>query len=319
MIDTNLILIDGLTGSGKSTTAQRLWLHLVRHGHDAQWFYEHDTAHPIWRWSERFQMAEAGVLDPSFLDDTVVARWRKLAAERAGTRAVAILESTFFQTTVGFLLVMNVAARTIVEHVLAVDHIIAGLKPVLIYFRQRDVAQSLRATCDDRRADHFETDLIKLIGGTPYGKANGLSDFAGLVGFYDHWCEIVELLFTRVGMSKLAIDRSDGDWRSRERQLTDFLSLPEIQEVAARIDQPSRFLGRYRDANSSDEIVVAGNEQGLYFDDARRTRLIPKQGSTFHVEALCIELSFADEGGGRFQRLELRGNLPSLSPVWVRT
>ena len=47
MINSNLILIDGISGSGKSTTAQRLYLHLLRLGHDVQWFYEHDTAHPI--------------------------------------------------------------------------------------------------------------------------------------------------------------------------------------------------------------------------------------------------------------------------------
>jgi hypothetical protein len=314
-----LILIDGLTGAGKSTTAQRLWLHLERHGHAAQWFYEHDTAHPIWPPGEQSRFAEAVALDPSFVNETLPTRWRKLADECSAAAMVTILESTFFQSTVGFLLAMNVAHRVITEHVMAVDEVIAGSRPVLVYFRLRNVAAALQAVFEDRRRDGYAERLIELVGATPYGKGTGLSDFAGLVRFYEHWRALAESLFEQLRMTKLAIEGDCGDWRLRERQLTDFLSLPKMREARTRIEAPSRFIGRYRDAGSGDELVVAGNEKGLYLDDARRTRLIPKQDGAFHIAALCAELSFGDQSGGLFQRIDLRGNLPGLSPVWTRT
>ena len=49
MVKTNLILIDGVPGSGKSATAQALWLHLRRNDYDATWFFEHQSSHPIYR------------------------------------------------------------------------------------------------------------------------------------------------------------------------------------------------------------------------------------------------------------------------------
>src|SRR4051794_3450112 len=259
-----LILIEGLTGAGKSTTAQRLWLHLERHGHAARWFYEHDTTHPVWRRDEQSRMAETGWLDPGLLETTLLARWRDLADECSNKAVVTILESAFFQSTIGFLLCMNVPDKDIVAHVLAVDRVIAGASPVLIYFRHGDVARWLRTVFEDRRADNYEADLIRYIGMTPYGRATGLSDVAGLVRFLEHWRHLVETLFAQVGMAKLAIDGNSRDWTSRERRITGFLGLPEFVEPSVRIEGPLRFCGRYRDTASSDEIVVADDERGLY-------------------------------------------------------
>lgn len=319
MIDTKLILIEGLSGAGKSTTAQRLWLHLVRQGHDARWFFEDDSTHPIWRLSDQGAMDAAGAVDPSFLSGTLLGRWRKFADECSGSRKVVVLENTL--TMVGFFLGMNVARRTIAEHVLAVERAIAGLNPVLVYFRHRDVARALNEVFEDRRDGNYdyEAGLIEYLGKTPYGQANVLKDFDGLVRFYECWRDLLDLLFAEVRVSKLAIEKSGGDWQSREGQITDFLRLPEMARAAAKIERPSRFLGRYRDAGSESELVVSGNEQGLYLGSIRPTRLISKHDSAFHVEAMCVEVSFADERGGLFQRFELRGNLPDLSPVWVRT
>jgi hypothetical protein len=314
-----LILIEGLTGAGKSTTAQRLWLHLERHGHAARWFYEHDTSHPIWLRSEQARMAETDRIDPGLLETALPRRWRDLAAECSGEGPVTILESTFFQTTVGFLLSMNVPDEEISAHVLKVERAIVDASPSVIYFRHDDVPGWLRSVFQDRRADNYEADLIRYIAMTPYGRATGLDDFAGLVRFLEHWRRLVEDVFAKLAMTRLAIDGSDGDWRSRERRITDFLGLPEFDEPSAPITEADRFAACYRDAGSTEELVVAGDERGLYLADAQRTRLIHMRDQTFHVAAMPVEVSFGDESGGVFRRMTLKGPLPGLSPVWLRT
>jgi hypothetical protein len=319
MINTKLILLDGMTGAGKSTTAQRLWLHLERHGRAARWLYEHDTHHPIWQTEERVRIAEAGALDPAFIDDVLPRRWRDLSRDCCAIDAITILEGTFFHSTVGFLLAMNVPDAVIIAHVRAMEAAIAETAPVLVYFRPRDVAEALSETFEDRAADGYADTLVQYVGRTPYGKEIGLSDRDGLVRFYEHWARLVDVLLPQLTLAKLVIDRAAGEWRTRERQLTDFLGLSAIGEFRARIEEPSRFTGRYRDTISGDELIVAGNERGLFLDDAHRTALIPVREGAFHIAATCAEMSFGDESGGLFRSLRLRGNLAKLSPMWVRT
>ncbi|MDM0053602.1 hypothetical protein [Variovorax sp. J22R115] len=316
MIDTTLILIDGLTGSGKSTTAQRLWLHLERCGVAARWIYEHDTSHPIWEAGELQCIFESGAVAPGFATRTLPMRWRRLALHCAASGVRTILESALLQSTVGLLLAMNADEREITSSILACDHAVAGQRPVLVWFRPGDVAQALRAVCDDRCDSGYEAALIKLLAATPYGRDHGLADFAGLVRFYQRWSDLAESLCARLGMPVLALDAPG--WPARERRIAEFLGLPPFDEPRVRIEAPSRFLGPFRDMGSDDRLVIAGGEDGLHLDDARHTRLIAHAGATFHIAALCAELSFEDERGGRFHRIGLRGNLPGLSPTWYR-
>jgi hypothetical protein len=61
-------------GAGESTTGQRLWLHLLRHGDDARWFFEDDTKHPLWHPDDRLKIIDAGVVEPSYLTETMTAK-----------------------------------------------------------------------------------------------------------------------------------------------------------------------------------------------------------------------------------------------------
>ena len=47
MLNTKLILIEGLLGSGKSTTAEHLGTFLQQQGIDGRWYLEEDDPHPI--------------------------------------------------------------------------------------------------------------------------------------------------------------------------------------------------------------------------------------------------------------------------------
>jgi len=47
MIDTMLIIITGISGSGKSTTAQNLAWQYQRNNIQHQWLHEEKTDHPI--------------------------------------------------------------------------------------------------------------------------------------------------------------------------------------------------------------------------------------------------------------------------------
>jgi thymidylate kinase len=317
MRGSRLICLEGMPGSGKSTTSQRLWLHVLRNGCDARWVYEHDTNHPIWKFDEQHGIVESGMIDASLLDD-VVRRWRRLAEGLADDGQTMILDGALFQTPIGFLLMMDVDRRSIFEFLLELEKTIGGSNPTLIYLRRDDVGQALRAICDERRSDRFETGLIERLAGTPYGRANAVSDFRGLTGFYERFVEIADELFERFQIPKLAVDPEVG-WAECERSITDFLGLRAMEDPPTAVARPQRYVGRYKDAQSDDELEVAGDVGGLYLADARRTRLFCKSAHRFHVQSIGVELWFEEESAEKFGVLRLVGNLPGLSPVWLRS
>ncbi|MBO0992026.1 hypothetical protein [Bacillus sp. SD088] len=51
METTKLIMVEGIPGSGKSTTAQSISKSLDRMGFKHKWWYEEEQGHPAWvRW-----------------------------------------------------------------------------------------------------------------------------------------------------------------------------------------------------------------------------------------------------------------------------
>lgn len=316
MIDTRLILVDGLTGAGKSTTAQRLWLHLERCGVAARWFYEHDGGHPIWPADEPQALAAHGELPAGFLAHTLPARWRRLAGDAAGSDTCTVVESALMQTTGALLLAMNVAEDEVVRVLCACAEAAAPARPALLWLHPGDVATSLRATCDERRQDDYERNLIALLGATPYGRRHGLAGFAALVRFYETWLRVCERACAQMALPVLALPPAP--WSEREQRITEFLGLPPLVVPRQPLQAAERFTGRYRAMGAEDVLALGGDEHGLVLDGPRPTPLIAQGEATFIVTALPLQLTFEDERDGRFQRLALHSRLPGLQACWQR-
>ena len=318
MIATRLICIDGMPGSGKSTTSQRLWLHLLKHGHAARWCYEHGPDSPIWRGAERFRLTQSDIADPMMVHDLVLSRWQALVAELATGSTITVMESSLLHSTISIMAAMDFDDDVILRCIQDVARAIAPLRPVSLYLVPDDVGQALRAICAQRRHDQFEAPLIELMSKTRAFKAHGLAGFDGVVQFLQHCREIIDRAFSALPCPKLAIGYSAQAWSAYEKQITDFLALPPMPPMSGQVEQPARFVGRYKDPASDADIVVAADDNGLYLDDERGTRLMHHDGEVFHVNAIWLEISFREERDGAFQSVGMRGHVPDLSPVWVR-
>lgn len=316
MNDTRLILIDGLTGVGKSTTAQRLWLCLERAGTAARWIYEHDLSHPVWPAGDMQRIVARGAVPRNLMHRSLPRRWARLARNSQRGQVRTILEGSLLQSTIGLLLAMNVPEPDIVACLVACEQALAPARPVLFWLQHGDTAGSLRATLDDRRSDGYEQALITLLAGTPYGRAHHVASFDALVAFYERWTGVAKAACRQFTMPVIVVPAVD--WRQREQQIAAALGCPGLEPPPPHIEAPARFIGRYRDLLSQDCLAIAGDETGLYMDDARRTRLLPAGGASFHVAGLGVEMRFSDERAGCFRRVGLHGNLPHLSPAWQR-
>lgn len=311
-----LIFVDGLPGSGKSTTSQRLCFHLQRLGRPARWYFEHEQGHPIFD-DDQVRLARAtGPAEPSRILERALAGYAALAARPPGAaEPTLILESTLFQTSVGTQLLMDLPAAEIERHFLQVMGTVAPLAPALIVYRPPDVAAAMRRAAEKRGA-WFPEFLVAHLGDTPRGRRTGIADFAGVIAFFEDYRALCDALFARFAGPRIAVDNSAGDWTRHTRDITDFLGLPPLAEPTVSAES-AELTGRYR-AGDGDEWSVAADERGLFFDDAARNRIVARPGGGFAIEGMCIELDFERDAAGQVRRIRCVGALSELAAVWEK-
>ncbi|MEW6236331.1 MAG: hypothetical protein AB1656_13170 [Candidatus Omnitrophota bacterium] len=320
MISTNLILIEGISGSGKSTTAQRLYLNMIRQGIDAQWFYEHEVPHPIFHADEVEAALKTGLSEPNRIHKKALENWEKLASELKGTQRVIILESAFFQTSAGSLLLMGAEKGEIIAYSQQIPPLIHELHPILIYLYQDDIAQALHRI-NEKRGGEFYRFLIAKFSETPLGKKRKIDNVNKIVEAFQHFREFMDALYEQFPQRKLAIENSQGDWDEYRRRIGDFLGIDNIDHPSHPINNWADFAGRYREIHSGQEWIVAVGDDFLYFDNAYKTRLIHKTNNVFYLEGSCVELSFECSGDSRICRAVCQGHLPgeaAIGTVWEK-
>jgi thymidylate kinase len=300
-----LVLFEGLPGSGKSTTAQWLCHLLEARGVTAAWYHEQDAHHPVYNYEELQAATRSGPAACEAYHAAARYRWRELATSAAG---VTILDSSFLQSPITSMLLAASGRDAIASHIAETEGIVASLAPLLIVLRHADPPEALeylRAS----RGPWFDAFMRDIVRDTPYTFLDLLRDHAVML----------DGLVPGVEMPALHLDVRTLGWTGCRRAIADVFGLTAIDIHPAAAD-PARFTGRYRDADSDQELVVAADGRGLFLE-ATGTRLLPRRGATFELEGLSIELTFENgtRPDGVAERMRCAARLPNIGPLWVRT
>lgn len=226
LIDSHLIVLDGLPGSGKTTTGQWLTAVLLQQGLNARWLPEAEISHPLW-WYQHWNGAEYQPPDfnsipiEMFIQNSI-SKWKEFTKSAHGTGQLFIAESVFFQNAVAIFLMGGARATALVEYALEVQKITQRLDPILIYFRQNDAGAALRKICKSR-GPAFEAELIRNMEQFPYLNQRKLKGFDAVTALWTEISKITNALFKGYAIRKLAIETSEGSWQAYQQQILDFL------------------------------------------------------------------------------------------------
>jgi len=212
-----LIIVDGIMGSGKSTTAKFVVDCLEREGISARLIGEGDEDHPI-----QMKDPEDYVSIQAWMTERLV-KWKKLTVLTLENDAVFVLDGQLFHECVDSLFYFNVPETEIRTFVFQVMDVIQTVNPALIYFYQNDVRTSLRKTCDERGAWWEKWQIDWKVHNRPYGQKRGLKGFDGFVQLYSDYREMTDRLFDGLEIEKLAIESGAGDWEEYKSKILKFI------------------------------------------------------------------------------------------------
>jgi deoxyadenosine/deoxycytidine kinase len=220
------IFIEGIIGSGKSTTARFLTDYLNQQQIAAQFVPEGGRNHPL---------RVAGSLPHPFqiwCDLTVdqfishsLDKWQAFVQAAQPADHLTVFDGQLFHGNMTDLLLLNATASQLHAYVSLIIDVLRELRPVLIYLYQADIAATLRRICDTRGSD-WEAYQINWKLPSPYGLQRGLTGFTGLVSFYRDYRAISDAIVVSLPIPTVKIDTADGQWETYYRDILTFLEVP---------------------------------------------------------------------------------------------
>ena len=307
-LNTKLILVDGLPGSGKSTTAQFICDQLQRNGLRSRWYYEEEPFYPV-----ALGYRSSAYKSPTDFFSASFTKWKSFVSQAMQSDEISIFESWFFQDAIFGLLMEDVEEPLIRNYIHGIRETCQCLEPVLFYLYQPDYSKTMRRICD-YRGEKWEKWLIERSEKSEFAKNRNLKGFDGMVQFWVKLRAIAEDIFADLDMSKLSIDNSKGEWDLYYKQVCDFLSVP-FSVYAPAEDELKRFIGTYTSIQkgTTQEFTIRLEDGDLVIHDFPwlwpTNRLIPKKDNVFYIASYPFEMTFKEDESGTIEHM--RGGNPS--------
>ena len=297
----SLVFVEGLPGSGKSTTAQWIAHEMLAQGRSCRWTYEEEMPHPV--------LGEGHGPHASWKEFFVrrLTAWASFAAAVASSEAAIVVDSTLLQSSVFGTLRRGVDPETILVYLDRVADLVRPLDPALVYFAEGDPDAAFR-TISERRGMAWTLHHVAASDGMAWAKARALSGFDGLLAYWREHARICDTAVTRLGMRTLSVAPEVRDWPTRRRHIAEFLGLSWPPTPVVAVTALSRYLGHYRSAtghqvrvsSSGDDLVMEGL---LWW----RNRLLPRAPHVFAAESWPYTLSFEADASGDIRAFRLDG------------
>jgi len=216
MVDTRLVLLEGLAGTGKSTLGQILCGMITQAGLPAEFVHEFDKRNPV-----HVGPAVGG----EGWQDAVRDKWQQFIRQ-AGTenRPITIMDAAFLQCPVSELLERGVETRLIHSFVEQIRDLLLPLRPVIIYLYQQNIESALQTTFAGRNGK-WQQKVITFLVDTPFARRHTQSGFDLYLELNRQTRQICDEIVGKIPFRVLQVDTSGPNWPVIHRQVAENLGI----------------------------------------------------------------------------------------------
>jgi hypothetical protein len=223
-----MIFVDGLPGSGKSTTAEYVARQLEQHGIPCRLLGERETDHPLNvggdlrpSGSTTGRRMFAACTVASFIAESL-ARWDAFVAEAMDSDRVNVLDSYPFQNSVRVLSQMDADPIGLTAYQSRVEETTAALGPVLIYLDPGEPERAFRAIAE-QRGPVWTDYAIAVVTECPYASSRGLRGMDGVVAIMRAYKHVLDESVRRFPFPKLVLSDCHRRWPECHGKIREFL------------------------------------------------------------------------------------------------
>ena len=324
-----LIFVEGLPGTGKSSTAQRIWRQLRMNDIDARWYHE-SAASPLSTMDslERLVYRATRLVNRSVSLDLTDGlhwwfsrrSWARFGARKDFEGGVLVFDARVFMRLVRQQLSRNVSQELIKARVLELLGHVRSHAPVLVFFVPADIERLMRSTIASR-GPAFEETLLSVTARCRYGRSRGIAGFPAVLRYWEDYLAICRDL-VEVWPGPRIIATTDVDRATRQQACDEVLNRLGISDRRRTTDSTQwvgyvgtyaseegtlhvsvqdgelTMLGEMKDVGSRD-TPRSGNKPDGYLRALtaypRRRPLMPRGENEFDVEGLPFVARFSSE------------------------
>lgn len=213
MINTKLILIEGLPGSGKTTMSTKLFDRISV-----------ENKCLIQESSDYSPIDRGAITDIDVWPARTLQEWEKLAADIVAQQKLCVMEYVWFQHTIAEMLMIDCPRNQIVEFCRKIENIIKDIPPVLVLYTADNAETFLKETYK-LRGGEWAAKLDGFIDTTPYGQKRNLTGFDGFVDFFNDYASITNAVYDDLEIDSITIDVTKREWPKVEKQTYEFLQI----------------------------------------------------------------------------------------------
>jgi predicted kinase len=228
MATGRLVLIEGMIGAGKSTTAAKLASWLAGQGEDARAYNESADDHPIRTKAVdllRHTHPDATALPDVGTDGLArdpevygLDQWARLASRCVSGRQTVIVESVFLQNSVLPPFLDGARADEVKAVFAAIESQIASAHPLLIYLRPSNIDQAVTRVHGERGAP-WAAQNMAFVSNCPWARSRGLTGREAIVELYRAWEGVVDELLATSSCATLRLIDPQDDWEAALKRL----------------------------------------------------------------------------------------------------
>jgi hypothetical protein len=226
---SRLIFVEGIMGSGKSTTARWLARLFRRAGISAQPVPEarpHPTnvfrSLPHWKqpWLD---------LTPEQIMTRSYANWQAFVFRALMDPHIFVFDGQLFHGDFTSLFLMNSPPEVLYQYVQTVLELAGPLHPIIIYCYQDDVSRALDRIGVQRGQGWVESQVTWKVA-SPYGQQHGLVGIDGWKQLYQDYRQLTDRCLETLSVPTMTIETSAGEWDNYQTRIRTFFNLPFLPE-----------------------------------------------------------------------------------------
>ncbi|HEX8598384.1 MAG TPA: hypothetical protein VF952_07680 [Chloroflexia bacterium] len=300
-MQTKLVLVEGVTFTGKSTLSEYVASQLRLNGHAAEWVSEGMM------WDKYFPRVLAALDHTHSVSDEVLwEEWSAFVQAVKGAPTIFVVDAALSFAAVYPLQAEDRPHAEILAMLARIAELCAPLHPRVIHL-MGDQERLARASIVER-GERWEKQLIEQSEAAPHQKARGRSGIEGAIAFLQEEQELMHVVLEAGGWQTLTLDVTSADREANRRTMLSFLGIDEVQVEPPALAAPLQaYTGTYAAEHPAGnigtgtletlEVRLEQDRLVLHQPGMRLGPLVPVSATRFHLTASPLDVEFVVEEG----------------------